>query len=88
MPTENNELLIGANHPTLHLYDETKSRNNETVTLHTMLGWVLSGENKKSENCMLNKLTLKLTTDSIIQRIWDNELYGTVAKDDVSIMTT
>ena len=53
-----------------------------------MLGWVLSGENKKSENCMLNKLTLKLTTDSIIQRIWDNELYGTVAKDDVSIMTT
>ena len=46
--SENNELLIGADHPNLHLYTETRSRNhNEPVALHTALGWVLFGGNKK-----------------------------------------
>ena len=37
----NIELLIGAVHPKLHLYTETRSRNhNEAVALHTTLGWV------------------------------------------------
>ena len=85
--SENIELLIGADHPNLHLYTETRSRNhNEPVALHTALGWVLFGGNKKTENCMLNKVTLESATD-IIQRFWDIESYGTVPKDDVSAMT-
>ena len=85
--SENIELLIGADHPNLHLYTETSSRNhNEPVALHTALGWVLFGGNKKTENCMLNKVTLESATD-IIQKFWDIESYGTVPKDDVSAMT-
>ena len=84
--SENIELLIGADHLNLHLYPEARSRNhNELIALHTMLGWVLFERNKKSENCMLNKVTLESATD-IIQKFWDIELYGTVPKDDV--MTT
>ena len=85
--SENIELLIGADHPNLHLYTETRSRNhNEPVGLHVALGWVLFGGNKKTENCMLNKVTLESATD-IIQKFWDIESYGTFAKDDVSAMT-
>ena len=48
--SENIELLIGADHPNLHLYTETRSRNhNEPVALHTALGWVLFGGNKKKQ---------------------------------------
>ena len=84
---ENIELLIGADHPNLHLYNETRSRNhNEPVALHTALGWVLFGGNKKAENCMLNKVTLESATD-IIQKFWDIKSYGTVPKDDVNAMT-
>ena len=83
----NIELLIGADHPKLHLYTKTRSRNhNEPVALHTMLGWVLFGENKKSEYCMLNKVTLESAAD-IIQKFWDIESYGTAPKNDVSVMT-
>ena len=88
-PTESEsiELLIGAAHPNLHLYTEIKSRNhNEPVALHTTLGWVLFGGNKKPENCMLNKVTLESATD-IIQKFWDIESHGTVPHDDVSVMT-
>ena len=42
--SENIELLISADHPNLHLYTETRSRNhNVPVALHTALGWVLFG---------------------------------------------
>ena len=35
---ESNELLIGADHPDLHLYTKARSRNyNEPVTLHATL---------------------------------------------------
>ena len=37
---------------------------------------------KKSKNCMLNKVILESATD-IIQKLWDIEWYGTVAKDKV-----
>lgn len=37
---------------------------------------------KKSKNCMLNKVILESATD-IIQKLWDIEWYGTVAKDNV-----
>ena len=81
------ESLSGADHPNLHLYTETRSRNhNEPVALHTALGWVLFGGNKKTENCILNKVTLESATD-IIQKFWDIESYDTVPKDDVSAMT-
>ena len=81
------ESLSGADHPNLHLYTETRSRNhNEPVALHTALGWVLFGGNKKTENCILNKVTLESATD-IIQKFWDIESYGTVPKDDVCAMT-
>ena len=66
--SENIELLIGADHPNLHLYTGTGSRNhNEPVALHRALGWVLFGGNKKTENCILNKVTLESATD-IIQK--------------------
>ena len=85
--SRNIEILIGADHPNLHLYTETRSRNhNEPVALHTTLGWVLFGGNKNSEKCMLNKVTLESAAD-IIQTFWDIESYGTVPKDDVSVMT-
>ena len=74
--------MIGASHPNLHLHTEIKSRNhNEPVALHTALGWVLLRGNRKPENCMLNKVTLKSATD-IIQKFWDIESH-----DDVSVMT-
>ena len=50
-----------------------------------MLGWVLFGWNGKSENCMLNKVTLESRTD-INQNVWDIESHDTVFKDDVSVM--
>ena len=85
--SRNIEILIAADQPNLHLYTETRSRNHsEPVALHTTLGWVLLGGNKKSENCMLNKVTLESAAD-IIQKFWDIESYGTVPKDDVSVMT-
>ena len=34
---------------------------------------------------MLNKVTLESATD-IFQKFWDIESYGTVRKDDVSVM--
>ena len=71
--SQNIEILISADHPNLHLYTETRSRNhNEPVALYTTLGWVLFGGNKKSENCMLNKVTLESAAD-IIQKFWDIE---------------
>ena len=64
---ENVESLISADHPNLHLYTGTKSRNhNEPAALYTTLGWVLFGTNKKSENFMLNKTILESAT-AIIQ---------------------
>ena len=47
---------------------------------------MLLGENKKSENCMLNKVTWESATD-IFQKFWDIKSYGTVPKDEVTQST-
>ena len=41
------EILIGADHPNLHLYAEIKTgNNNEPIALHTTLGWIFLEETK------------------------------------------
>ena len=46
---KNIKILIGADHPNLHLYTKIKSgNNNEPIALHTTLGWVLFGGNQSS----------------------------------------
>ena len=47
---------------------------------------MLLGGNKKSENYILNNVTLDSAVD-IIQKFSGIDSYGTVAKDDVSVMT-
>ena len=83
------EILIGADHPNLHLYTETRSRNNnEPVALHTKLGWVLFGGNRNlSSSRVTNKLSIEPSTDNIIQKFWDIESYGTMKKNDINVMT-
>ena len=85
--SENIELLVGPDHPNLYLYTETRLRNyNKPYALYTTLAWVLSWGNKKSENCILHKVTLESATD-IIQKSWDIKWYSAVPKDDISVMT-
>ena len=64
------ELLIGTDHPNLHLYTEIKpGNNNEKIALHTTLGWVLLGGNQSSPACPItNKLPLDTSTDNLIQK--------------------
>ena len=47
---------------------------------------MLLGGNKESENYILNNVTLNSAVD-IIQKFSGIDSYGTVAKDDVSVMT-
>ena len=67
---KNIEILIGADHPNLHLYTEIKSgSNSEPIALHTTLGWVLFGRNQSSSACSItNKLALDTSTDNLIKK--------------------
>ena len=75
---KNIEVLIAADHPSLHLYTEIKTGNhNEPIALHTTLGWVLFGGNQSLPAFPItNKLALDTSTDNLIQRFWDIESYG------------
>ena len=77
-------VLIGADHPHIHLYTETRSRcENEPVALSTKLGWVLMGGNNYSSGVVRsNKITIKL--DDMVQQFWKLESYGTSSKDNLN----
>ena len=83
------EILIGADHPNLHLYTEIKSgNNNKPAALHTTLGWVLFGGNQSSPACSItNKLALDTSTDNLIQKFCDIKWYGIKPKDEINMMT-
>ena len=82
-------ILIGADHPHLHLYTDVQKRNpNEPVVLQTILGWVIMGGNKGSSNQFsANKMSINPDIDNIIQRFWDLESYSTSEIESKSIMT-
>ena len=86
---KNIKIFIDADHPNLHLYTEIKSGNNdEPIALHAILGWVLFGGKQSTPTCpVTNKSALNTSTDNLIQKFWDIELYGIKPKFNINVMT-
>ena len=71
-------LLIGADHPLIHLYTEIRSgNNNEPVALKTKLGWVLMGGNQTSNNISANRITVTSEMTKMVENFWKTESYST-----------
>lgn len=79
-------VLIGADHPELHLHQEFKTGNpGDPVAVKTKLGWMLMGGKRKENNINCNHLSKNSISENL-ERFWEIDTYGTLPKLNKNIL--
>ena len=82
-------VLIGADLPELHISNEVRrGGHNQPIAISTKLGWVLMG-GKSSYQAKINSNFLNIdscTLENFVEQFWQIESYGTVNKNDPSLL--